>query len=152
VTTRDRLKEVTRNGRHTDIRCPGHRRCTGGKRASPLFGQRRRGKTTLAVNLAIRGRSWGIKVVAVDAYINGPNVPMMMWATSRSREVIKSIVILTARSAWSEDDSGARLSRGEKPLGDCDGRATRVMPAVSASSSWCELEYSSSICRRAQWM
>src|ERR1700729_6380 len=45
------------------------------------------GKTTLAVNLAIAMAKMGQKVGLVDADIYGPNVPLMMGATTQPRVI-----------------------------------------------------------------
>ena len=73
------------------------------------------GKTTLAVNLAIAMAKMGQKVGLVDADIYGPNVPLMMGATTQPRVIEGNrIEPLTAHGV--KMISVGSLTPGDKPL------------------------------------
>ncbi len=98
------------------------------------------GKTTLAVNLAIAMAKLGHKVGLVDADIYGPNVPLMMGATSQPRVIEGNrIEPLTAHGV--KMISVGSLTPGDKPLVMRGPMLHQIIRQFLQQVAWGELDY-----------
>ena len=98
------------------------------------------GKTTLAVNLAIAMAKLGHKVGLVDADIYGPNVPLMMGATTQPRVIEGNrIEPLTAHGV--KMISVGSLTPGDKPLVMRGPMLHQIIRQFLQQVAWGELDY-----------
>jgi ATP-binding protein involved in chromosome partitioning len=98
------------------------------------------GKTTLAVNLAIAMAKLGHNVGLVDADIYGPNVPLMMGATSQPR-VIDGNRIEPLMAHGVKMISVGSISPGDKPLVMRGPMLHQIIRQFLQQVSWGELDY-----------
>src|ERR1700744_4655840 len=98
------------------------------------------GKTTLAVNLAIAMAKMGQRVGLVDADIYGPNVPLMMGATTQPRVIEGNrIEPLTAHGV--KMISVGALTPGDKPLVMRGPMLHQIIRQFLQQVAWGELDY-----------
>ncbi len=98
------------------------------------------GKTTLAVNLAIAMAKLGHTVGLVDADIYGPNVPLMMGATTQPRVIEGNrIEPLTAHGV--KMISVGSLTPGDKPLVMRGPMLHQIIRQFLQQVAWGELDY-----------
>src|SRR6201996_2409099 len=98
------------------------------------------GKTTLAVNLAIAMAKMGQRVGLVDADIYGPNVPLMMGATTQPRVIEGNrIEPLTAHGV--KMISVGSLTPGDKPLVMRGPMLHQIIRQFLQQVAWGELDY-----------
>src|ERR1700743_1422712 len=98
------------------------------------------GKTTLAVNLAIAMAKMGQKVGLVDADIYGPNVPLMMGATTQPR-VIEGNRIESLTAHGVKMISVGSLTSGDKPLVMRGPMLHQIIRQFLQQVAWGELDY-----------
>ncbi len=100
----------------------------------------RRGKTTVAVNLALALKRLGASVGLLDADVYGPNVPIML-GTDEQPQALSEREILPVEAQGLKMISMGLLNPGDKPMIWRGPMLHSVMQQFLRSVLWGELDY-----------